>query len=67
MYFTIDDMRATILGQTPWKKCPQCEGTGYENWDENGTDIKSGRTGDPNRTDGECENCNSLGFIRGYT
>ena len=66
MHFTIEDMRDTILGKMPWRKCPICDGTGFENWDEDGGDVKSGRSGNPDRTEGECENCDSLGFVRDY-
>ena len=66
MIFTREQMRMTILGKAGWIKCMSCDGTGFENWDEDGHDIKSGRTEDQNRTDGECENCGSLGFVTGY-
>lgn len=44
--------------------CPACLGTGYENWNGNtGDDIKPGHTSDPNRCEGECENCDGIGYI----
>jgi len=43
--------------------CINCFGTGWENWNEKGEDVKSGRTSDENRCEGECEFCNGLGFI----
>ena len=62
-YFTKDEMRQTIIGKVNWSKCPQCDGTGYENWDEDGFNVKSGNTDDPNRASGGCENCEELGYI----
>ena len=40
-----------------------CGGTGWQNWDENGNDIKFGQTSDPDRCDGECEECEGVGYI----
>lgn len=62
--FTKEDMKDTILGKISWRRCPVCEGTGFENWDADGSDIRSGRTGDPERVEGECENCpESIGYV----
>ena len=60
-------MRDTILGKISWRKCPQCDGTGYENWDEDGGDVKSGQSGNPNRATGLCDNCvESIGYVISY-
>lgn len=58
-------VRGIILGTTDYRKCPLCEGTGFQNWDENGNDVKSGRgdLGTEIRSTGECDNCDGLGFI----
>jgi hypothetical protein len=66
MIFTRDDMRATILGKMSWSRCLQCGGTGWENWSENGDDIRSGLSNQSDRCNGECENCEGLGYVRGY-
>lgn len=60
---TREVMRKTILGKIIWKPCPNCAGSGYENWDENGKDIRPGKTKDIDRDWGKCENCNDLGFV----
>lgn len=57
-------LRNTILGKITWKPCPMCDGTMYQNWDQNGNDVKSGRSDDNDRCTSECENCNGIGFIQ---
>lgn len=44
-------------------KCVECDGTGYTNWDEDGGDIKYGKTDKKDRISGECEECNGVGYI----
>lgn len=34
MNITAEDLRATIRGEVPWRKCPDCNGTGEEWWIE---------------------------------
>lgn len=54
-----------ILGDVEYRKCKLCEGTGFQNWDESGNDIKSG-PGDSegaNRITGKCAVCHGLGRI----
>ena len=63
--FSMDIMRDTITGKAEWRRCETCGSTGYENWDEDGYDVRSGRSGDVNRCEGECGICNGLGFIGG--
>ena len=64
-----EDIRSIILNAHKIKefnKCPNCEGTGWENWDgETGDDVKPGRLNlyDSIRTDGECENCGGVGYL----
>lgn len=57
------EIRNAILG-TGWKACMQCESTGYENWDEDGGDVKAGSTSNTDRCNGECGNCDGVGFVR---
>ena len=48
-----------------FNKCPNCNGSGWENWNcETGDDIRPGRlvNYDSNRMDGECEECNGVGY-----
>lgn len=66
MYYTMEQMRDTIIGKKKWRRCETCGATGYENWNEDGYDIRSGRTNDAKRCEGECEACSGLGFIEGY-
>jgi len=56
----------TIMGKLVWKKCPQCEGSAWENWDENGEDVKGGHSENPERCNGVCENCDGIGFVEAY-
>ena len=64
--FSASILRDTILGKLVWKKCPSCEGTCFENWNEDGEDVKGGQSSDPDRTTGCCENCEGLGFVKAY-
>lgn len=61
--FNKEDLRAVIKGEVVYGQCPQCNGTGWENWDENGEDLKPGPSNDPNRESGRCENCEGVGYI----
>ena len=61
--YTAEEIRNTILGKIKWHSCPVCEGTRLENWNEDGEDVKSGHTSDPDRDEGICENCEGLGFV----
>lgn len=66
MKYGIDELprlRATILGNIQWKQCLSCNGSGFENWNEYGEDIRPGRTSDPDRCEDTCENCEGLGFV----
>lgn len=58
-------LRDTILGKIQWRQCPSCNGSGIENWNEDGEDIRPGHTSDPERCNGDCENCDGLGFVTG--
>jgi len=60
-------LRDTILGKTQWRQCRSCNGTGTENWNEDGEDIRPGHTSDETRCNGDCENCGGLGFVTGLT
>ena len=44
-------------------KCSTCNGTGWENWDKNGEDVKAGRRSNTDRAEGECEDCNGVGYV----
>ncbi|MEY3400596.1 MAG: hypothetical protein RLZZ86_199 [Cyanobacteriota bacterium] len=65
-YFEPEEIRSIIFNAHKIKefnKCPLCDGIGWENWDEDGGDIKAGRTNDPDREEGQCENCNGIGYV----
>lgn len=65
-YLTSEEVRSILQNAGKIKKdgrCIHCNGTGYENWNENGEDIKPGHTSDPDRCEGECEECEGVGFI----
>lgn len=44
-------------------RCIECNGTGWQNWDENGEDIKPGKSSSIDRDSGECDDCNGVGFV----
>ncbi len=44
-------------------RCIQCNGTGRENWNEEGEDVRPGSSTNPDRINGECEKCDGIGFI----
>jgi hypothetical protein len=44
-------------------RCVDCDGSGYQNWDEEGNDIKTGESSDPMRCYGECGSCDGIGYI----
>lgn len=63
--YTQEDVRNIILNSHKIKehnKCVDCSCTGYQNWDENGNDIKPGPA-DKSRTTGTCETCDGIGFV----
>ena len=63
-----DEIRSIILTAhkiREFNKCPNCKGSGWENWNgETGGDIKAGRLSeyDSVRSEGECENCDGVGY-----
>lgn len=61
--FTSDYLRATITGEIIHGICLSCNGSGEENWNEDGEDIKPGHSYADDRSNGPCENCEGLGFI----
>jgi hypothetical protein len=65
-YHTIDSEEFRNLILTPKEKqieCNNCKGTGWENWDENGDDIRVGRSYSSKRVDGECQDCKGIGYV----
>ena len=48
--------------------CETCKGTGYQNWNENGEDIKPGKLTEwvEDRMDGNCEVCLGVGYVDIY-
>ena len=43
-------------------RCIHCNGTGWQNWDEEGNDVKPGHSSNTDRCEGECEECKGVGF-----
>lgn len=58
-----DHLKRTLRGELTWRTCQHCQGTGFENWAEDGGDIKPGRAGTEDRCDGECPMCDGLGHF----
>jgi len=44
---TQEDLRDIILGKVIYGQCLQCNGTGRENWNEDGEDVRPGHSDDP--------------------
>ncbi len=65
LYLDSEDIRYILQNAGKIKKdgkCIYCNGTGWENWDEEGEDVKPGRTTKSDRDEGECEKCQGVGF-----
>ena len=65
-YHTIDSEEFRNLILTPEEKqteCDNCKGTGWESWNEDGEDVKVGRSNDSKRVDGECQDCKGIGYV----
>lgn len=64
--FSEDDVRYLILNAEKIKqnKCSDCDGTGHQNWNDDGEDIKPGKLDsyNENRVDGPCESCQGIGY-----
>lgn len=63
--FHATEMRDIVSGKTPYHHCVACEGSGYENWDEDGSDLKPNRSADPTRENGMCQTCGGAGIVPG--
>jgi hypothetical protein len=65
-YLDSEEIRSILQNAGKIKKdgrCIHCNGTGYQNWNEEGGDIKPGKRNSTDRCDGECEDCEGVGFI----
>jgi hypothetical protein len=51
----------SLLTSGPQPKCDDCQGTGWENWNSDGEDIKIGKSYDQERVNGQCETCKGVG------
>lgn len=56
-------VKGILEGKLIYATCLSCNGSGYENWDEDGSDVKPGRSNDLDRENGKCETCNGLGYV----
>tara|TARA_R110002049_G_scaffold171750_1_gene338551 strand:+ start:296 stop:505 length:210 start_codon:yes stop_codon:yes gene_type:complete len=66
IYLENEDIRNLLKNAAIIKtygKCGACNGTGWENWDGNGEDVKAGRRGSTDRAEGECEDCKGVGYV----
>jgi hypothetical protein len=64
-YLNSEDIRYILQNAGSIKKdgvCIECGGTGWQNWNEEGNDIKFGTSDDINRDSGECEKCEGVGY-----
>lgn len=59
--FYPDQVREIIKSKK--EMCPVCNGTGEENWNEHGEDVRPGPSTDAERVTGVCENCNAIGWL----
>mgnify|MGYP001496542826 CR=1 FL=1 len=56
-------VKGILEGKLIYAACLSCNGSGRENWNENGVDVRPGNSNDPNRENGNCETCNGLGYV----
>lgn len=64
-FASILDLRNLILNAHKVRehnRCEQCLGTGHENWNEDGEDIRHGESADPTRVNGICQVCEGIGY-----
>lgn len=65
-YLESDEIRELLHNAGKIKKdgkCIRCNGTGWENWNDEGNDVKCGQSNNIERTNGECEKCDGVGYI----
>lgn len=65
LYFNSEEVRYILQNAGKIKedgRCIHCNGTGWENWNEEGEDIQFGRRSNTDRCEGECEECQGVGF-----
>ena len=65
MWIETEYLRRVILGQMTFKKCPACDNSGREYWDESGISVLPYPHKDwgDNYDSGPCSNCGGLGYI----
>lgn len=54
-----------VSGKTPYHHCATCNGSGYENSDEDGGDVRPGRSAANDRENCLCEDCHGAGIVPG--
>lgn len=65
--FHSTEVQKIFSGETPYQKCMTCDGSGYQNWDGDGTDVKPGRSESDDRENGACESCLGAGIVPGIS
>jgi hypothetical protein len=66
IYLTSDEIRDLLNECYVIKRdglCIECNGTGYQNWNEDGLDVQSGYYSGIDRVCGECESCSGIGYL----
>lgn len=59
---SIDEFKSLIAGNFKTFRCLQCDGTGCENWNEDGDDVRPGYSSSNDRENGSCEVCRGIGY-----
>lgn len=59
--FSAEELRQILSGKFNSFECLYCNGTGWENWNEEGDDLKPGKSVSKDRVTGRCEECHGLG------
>jgi hypothetical protein len=63
---SIEDLRAIITGKVIYRKCPCCDNSGTEFWDETGSSVMPYPHPDwgKNYNSGPCLTCDGLGYVQ---
>lgn len=64
IHLTPFQLRALIRGEWHWIRCPDCDGTGYINYNvDTGEGVLSGISDKEDRITEECDTCEGVGYI----
>ena len=59
--FSVEEMKLLLSGKFSTFKCIACNGTGVQNWSEDGDDVCPGWSDREDRESGDCDECQGVG------